>query len=79
MCIGSGNWIALPAHLRIRIVWLVRHTEEGMTTERDCDTLLDVLTQWLDFCDPADVAEFIEALPEYNEEEPEDIDFVCRD
>jgi len=50
-----------------------------MTTERDCDTLLDVLTQWLDFCDPADVAEFIEALPEYNEEEPEDIDFVCRD
>lgn len=79
MCIGSEHWDGLPKELQTRIVFLVRHTEEGMTTIRDQDTLLRVLALWLDFCDPADVAEFIEATPEYNEEEPEDIDFVCRD
>jgi len=79
MCIGSENWTALPTHLRVRIVWLVRHTEEGMTTEQDRDTLLDMLSLWLDFCDPEDVVELIERQPEYDMVEPEDIDRACQD
>lgn len=79
MCFGSDNWNAQPAHLRVRIVWLMRHTEEGLTTRADHDTLLDVLATWLDFCDPQDVVELIESQPEYDMVEPEDIESVCRD
>ena len=79
MCIGSERWEQLPKELQTRIVFLVRHIEDGMTTIRDYETLLQVIALWLDFCDPADVAEFIESLPEYDAEEPEDIEFVCQD
>jgi len=79
MCIGSENWNTLSEPLKQRIVMLVRHTDEGMTTMRDQKTLLDVLALWLDFCDPADVGEFLESLPEYDEPEPESIGFVCQD
>jgi len=79
MCIGSERWEGLPKDLQRGIVFLVRHAEEGMTTMRDQAILLRVLALWLDFCDPADVTEFIETMPEYNEEEPEDIEFACQD
>lgn len=78
MCIGSENWNALPESFKQRIVLLVRHTDEGMTTMRDQKTLLEVLSQWLDFCDPADVGEFVESLPEYDEPEPENIEVACQ-
>lgn len=79
MCIGSENWDALPEPLKRRIVILFRHVDEGMTTMRDQETLMGLMALWLDFCDPADVAEFIETMPEYDEDEQEDIEFVCQD
>ena len=79
MCIGSEQWRGLPKELRARIILLVRHTEDGMTTMQDQKTLLRVLALWLDFCDPEDVIEFIETLPGYTEEALEDIEVVCQD
>ena len=79
MCIGSERWEDLPPELQRRTVFLVRHTEEGMTTIRDQETLLELLALFLDFCDGADVAEFVATLPDYDEDEREVIEFVCRD
>lgn len=82
MCIGSENWFALDPEQRRKIVYLIRHVEEGMTTPVDLDTLHQILAEWLDFCDPADVAEFIVAVPEYDEEERENtevLERLCQD
>lgn len=69
MCIGSERWGDLPEDLQRRTVLLVRHTEEGMTTVRDQVTLLELLARFLDFCDGADVAEFVMTLPDYDDDE----------
>lgn len=76
MCIGSERWEELSPEFRMRIILLDRHTDEGMTTMQDQNTLRRVLARWLDFCDPADVAEFFDAMPEYEEQGPEDVEFA---